>query len=105
MPWKSGTLEPKIKEFIYIAIDTSTTHLHRQGARQHIRNALEHGATKEEIMEVFQCVSVLGIHAATEGVPMLVEEAGTRKDRGRQSVIAVGCLRNTRFPVLRLSVK
>ena len=75
VPWKTGTLEPKIKEFIYIAIDTSTTHLHRQGARQHIRNALEHGATKEEIMEVFQCVSVLGIHAATEGVPMLVEEA------------------------------
>lgn len=73
VPWKSGPLDPKVKELIYIAIDTSTTHLHRQGARQHIRNALRLGATKEEIMEVFQLVSVLGVHAATEGVPMLME--------------------------------
>ncbi|MBU98732.1 MAG: gamma-carboxymuconolactone decarboxylase [Rhodospirillaceae bacterium] len=75
VPWKSGTLEPKVKEFIYIAIDTATTHLHEEGARIHIRNALNYGATKEEIMEVFQCVSVLGMHALTEGGPMLRELA------------------------------
>lgn len=75
VPWTSGTLEPKVKEFIYIAIDTATTHLHKEGSRIHIRNALEHGATKEEIMEVFQCVSVLGMHALTEGGPMLLAEA------------------------------
>lgn len=73
VPWKSGPLEPKVKELIYIAIDSSTTHLHEKGTRQHIRNALGHGATAAEIMEVFQLVSVLGIHAATEGVPMLME--------------------------------
>ena len=71
VPWKSGTLEPKVKEFIYIAIDTATTHLHEEGARIHIRNALNYGATKEEIMEIFQCVSVLGMHALTEGGTML----------------------------------
>ena len=71
VPWKSGTLEPKVKEFIYIAIDTATTHLNEEGARIHIRNALNYGATKEEIMEIFQCVSVLGMHALTEGGPML----------------------------------
>ena len=75
VPWRSGTLEPKVKEFIYIAIDTATTHLHEEGARIHIRNALNYGATKEEIMEVFQCVSVLGMHALTEGGPMLRELA------------------------------
>ena len=75
VPWKSGTLEPKVKEFIYIAIDTATTHLHEEGARIHIRNALNYGATKEEIMEIFQCVSVLGMHALTEGGPMLRELA------------------------------
>ena len=77
VPWKTGTLEPKVKEFIYIAIDTATTHLHQEGARIHIRNALRLGATKEEIMEIFQCVSVLGMHALTEGGPMLL--AATRK--------------------------
>ena len=36
------------------------------------------GASKEEIMEVFQCVSVLGMHALTEGGPMLRELASKR---------------------------
>ena len=79
VPWKTGTLEPKIRELIYIAIDASTTHLYEPGLRQHIQNALKYGATKEEIMEVYQLTSVLGIHAATEGVPMLVEELEKRQ--------------------------
>jgi alkylhydroperoxidase/carboxymuconolactone decarboxylase family protein YurZ len=74
VPWKSGTLEPKFKELIYIAIDASTTHLYEPGLRQHIRNALKHGATKDEIMEVLELTSVLGIHTCTLGVPVLLEE-------------------------------
>lgn len=79
VPWKRGTLEPKIKELIYIAIDVSTTHLYDPGTRIHIRNALKYGATAKEIMEVFELVSVLGIHAITEGVPILVEETTSGK--------------------------
>lgn len=75
VPWTTGTLPPKIKELIYIAIDAATTHLYLPGLRQHIRNALGHGATREEIMEVFELASVLGIHSCTEGVPVLLEEA------------------------------
>jgi len=75
VPWKNGVLEPKIKEFIYIAIDASTTHLFLPGLRIHIQNALRYGATKEEIMEVMQLTSVLGIHTITEGVPILLDEA------------------------------
>ena len=74
VPWKKDVLPPKIKELIYIAIDTSTTHLYEPGIRQHIGNALKYGATKEEIMEVFELVSVLGIHSCTMGVPILMEE-------------------------------
>jgi alkylhydroperoxidase/carboxymuconolactone decarboxylase family protein YurZ len=77
VPWKKGTLPPKIKELIYIAIDVSTTHLYKPGLKQHIRNALKYGATKEEIMEVFELVSVLGIHTCTVGVPILIEELKT----------------------------
>src|ERR1035437_245622 len=76
VPWKTGTLEPKIKELIYIAIDASTTHLYLPGLRTHIQNALKHGATVQEIMEVMQLTAVLGIHTITEGVPILLEEAG-----------------------------
>ncbi|WP_255152054.1 carboxymuconolactone decarboxylase family protein [Halorarius halobius] len=75
-PWKHGELDPKVKEFIYIAIDCSTTHLYNKGTRVHIENAFDHDATVDEIMEVFQLASVLGIHSVTEGVPILMEEAG-----------------------------
>ena len=74
IPWRKGALSPKIKEFIYIAIDASTTHLFEPGLRLHIQNALKCGATKEEIMEVLECVSVLGIHTCAVGVPILAEE-------------------------------
>jgi alkylhydroperoxidase/carboxymuconolactone decarboxylase family protein YurZ len=77
IPWKNGTLAPKEKELIYIAIDAATTHLYEPGLRQHIQNALRHGATKEEIMEVYELISVLGIHACTLGVPVLLEEIET----------------------------
>jgi alkylhydroperoxidase/carboxymuconolactone decarboxylase family protein YurZ len=74
VPWRSGTLSPKEKELIYIAVDASTTHLYEPGLRQHVRNALGHGATREEIMEVFELTSVLGIHTCALGVPVLLEE-------------------------------
>jgi alkylhydroperoxidase/carboxymuconolactone decarboxylase family protein YurZ len=74
LPWDSGTLEPKVKELIYIAINASTTHLYEPGLRQHIVQALHHGATSQEIMEVYELTSVLGIHTMTMGVPVLLEE-------------------------------
>jgi alkylhydroperoxidase/carboxymuconolactone decarboxylase family protein YurZ len=73
-PWRKGVLSPKVKELIYIAVDAAATHLFMPGTRQHIQNALNYGASKEEIMEVLELVSVVGIHACTLGVPILVEE-------------------------------
>src|ERR1039457_6728496 len=63
VPWRRSVLPPKVKELIYIAIDASTTHLYAPGLRRHIRNALKLGATREEILEVLELISVLGIHA------------------------------------------
>ena len=74
VPWTSGTLEPKIKEFIYTAFDVSATHLYEPGLRLHIKNAIGYGATKEEILEVMELASVIGIHSCMVGVPMLLEE-------------------------------
>ena len=82
VPWRTGTLTPKVKELIYVAIDASTTHLFAPGTRTHMRSALAYGATQEEIMEVLQLVSVLGIHSCTHGVPILVEEL---RAAGRES--------------------
>jgi alkylhydroperoxidase/carboxymuconolactone decarboxylase family protein YurZ len=79
-PWRTGSLEPKVKEFIYIAIDSATTHLNEPGLRVHLRNALTYGATREEIMEVYELVAVLGMHTLTLGVPALLDELARRAD-------------------------
>ena len=73
-PVMSGVLEPKVLEFIAIAVDASCTHMYAPGTRRHIRKALELGATKEEIAAVLQAVSVLGIHTSSLGAPILLEE-------------------------------
>jgi alkylhydroperoxidase/carboxymuconolactone decarboxylase family protein YurZ len=75
VPWVSGVLEPKVKELIYTAFDVSVTHLYTLGLRQHIRNALDYGATREEVMEVFELASQIGMQACLVGVPILLEEA------------------------------
>jgi alkylhydroperoxidase/carboxymuconolactone decarboxylase family protein YurZ len=78
-----GVLDPKVKEFVLIAVDAAATHLYEPGIRLHIRRAIELGATKEELLEVLQLTSTLGIHAANIGVPILVEaleERGQKVD-------------------------
>jgi alkylhydroperoxidase/carboxymuconolactone decarboxylase family protein YurZ len=73
VPWKTGTLPPKVKELIYTAFDASATHLYVPGLKLHMRNAIRLGATTDEIMEVLSIVSVVGIHAATTAAPILAE--------------------------------
>ena len=71
---QNGPLPQKYKELIFIAINVATTHLCPLGARRHMQNALEAGATKEEILEVIQLTSIMGIHSMTMGLPILMEE-------------------------------
>lgn len=80
VPWKTGTLEPKVKEFVYIAFDCAATHLYVPGLKLHMQNAVGYGATAEEILEVMEIASVIGIHAATTAVPILTEELDARAE-------------------------
>jgi alkylhydroperoxidase/carboxymuconolactone decarboxylase family protein YurZ len=81
-PWTNGVLEPKIRELIYTAFDASATHMYVPGLRQHIENALGHGATPAEVMEVFELASTIGIHGYLVGLPIVLEEL-ERVDEGR----------------------
>ncbi|WP_329139064.1 carboxymuconolactone decarboxylase family protein [Streptomyces sp. NBC_01476] len=74
VPWRGGTLEPKVKELVYIAFDTAATHLYTIGLKAHIENAIGYGATPQEILEVMEIAAVLGIHAVTTAAPILEEE-------------------------------
>lgn len=74
VPWRKTALEPKVKEFIYITVNAAATHLYNPGIKTHIENALKYGATKEEIMEVLQHASNIGVHTTTVSVPILLDE-------------------------------
>lgn len=69
-----GILDPKVREFILIAVNNAVTHMSPTAVRIHIENAFELGATFEEIKQVLLLSSGLGIHSMTEGVPILLEE-------------------------------
>jgi alkylhydroperoxidase/carboxymuconolactone decarboxylase family protein YurZ len=74
VPWTHGVLEPKVREFIYVAIDASTTHMFDEGTRGHMANALKHGATVAEILEVLEHAAAIGVQSIVEGFPILQEE-------------------------------
>ena len=81
VPFRQGPLSRKTKELILIAINAATTHLYAPGVRRHIRNALQHGATRAEILETIQLTTVLGIHACNLAVPILEEEIAATAPR------------------------
>jgi alkylhydroperoxidase/carboxymuconolactone decarboxylase family protein YurZ len=73
-PWRHGVLEPKVKELILLVVDSAATHRNAAGAREHARRALELGATPQEVLEVLELTTTIGIHSCSYGVPILLEE-------------------------------
>lgn len=59
--WSRGSLSRKEREFICIGIDCTVTHTYEPGLRIHIRNAIREGATKGEILEIFQLAALMGL--------------------------------------------
>ena len=74
VPFGKGPLDDRTKELVLIALNAATTHLYAPGVRRHIQNALKLGATREEILQVIELATVLGIHACNLAVPILAEE-------------------------------
>jgi len=74
-PWRSGILPRRLVELIGVAVNAGCTNLNPEGTRRHIRGALRAGATREEILFVLKCASVMSIHSCSLGAPILLEEA------------------------------
>ncbi|HMS35253.1 MAG TPA: carboxymuconolactone decarboxylase family protein [Ignavibacteria bacterium] len=72
--WKNGILSPKLVELISLGINAACTNLNADGTRRHIRAALNNGATRDEILFVLKCASVMSIHSCSLGAPILLEE-------------------------------
>ena len=78
VPQRQGPLPQKYKELILVAINAATTHLYGPGVRRHIRNALDAGATQDEILETIQLTTVMGIHSCNLAIPILMEEVSNK---------------------------
>jgi alkylhydroperoxidase/carboxymuconolactone decarboxylase family protein YurZ len=74
-PWGSGVLSRRLIELIGVALNAACTNLNPEGTRRHIRRALDAGATRDEILLVLKCASVMSIHSCSLGAPILLEEA------------------------------
>jgi len=74
-PWTSCVLSRKLVELISLALNVACTNLNPDGTRRHIRAALDAGATRDEILFVVKCASVMSIHSCSLGAPILLEEA------------------------------
>jgi alkylhydroperoxidase/carboxymuconolactone decarboxylase family protein YurZ len=77
--WKDGSLSRKERELIAVAIDCIVTHMFEPGLAMHIRCALEHGASREEILDVFQLASLMGLETYIQGAEALF---GKQRDQG-----------------------
>ena len=74
-PWRSGILPRRLVELVGVALNAACTNLKPEGTRRHIRAALHAGATRDEILFVLKCASVMSIHSCSLGAPILLEEA------------------------------
>ena len=81
--YSGGVLAPKLAELLSIAFDASITHMYAPGTRRHIKAALAHGATVEEIMEVLKLCVIAGVEAANLTVPILAGELATLDGEGK----------------------
>ena len=81
VPWTAnaegggkGYLEPKVKELMYVAFDAACQHMYRSGLKLHMVNVLKYGGTPEEIMEVLEIATLVGMQGVSVGAPILEEE-------------------------------
>jgi alkylhydroperoxidase/carboxymuconolactone decarboxylase family protein YurZ len=74
-PWTHPVLPRKFIELVSVGLNAACTNLNADGTRRHIRAALDAGATREEILFVLKCASVLGIHCCSLAAPIVLEEA------------------------------
>jgi alkylhydroperoxidase/carboxymuconolactone decarboxylase family protein YurZ len=89
VPYESSVLDKKTKELIFIALDSNAAHLYEPGLRIHIRNAMRLGASEEEILEVLQLASAIGIHSVSFGLPILMDEL-TRRHKQSNAAKSAG---------------
>lgn len=85
IPFERGAISLVMCELIAIVIDSSITHLHQAGLRNHIGHALEVGATEEQVIAALEISCTLGARTFRDGFGTYAEAL---KARGQYDAIA-----------------
>lgn len=72
-PARTGPLTPRMVELIYVALDSSSSHLFASGLQTHMRRALEVGATQNDIFDVLHLVALQGAAGVCQAAEILAE--------------------------------
>lgn len=75
-PARTGPLSERLVELIYVALDSSSSHLYAPGLQTHMKHALEVGATEADIMDVLHLVAVQGAACVCQAADIVAECAG-----------------------------
>src|SRR5262249_48045 len=73
--WRALVFPAKFAKLVSVVLNAPRTNLNRGGPRRHIRAALAAGASRNEILFVLKCASVMSIHSCSFNAPVLVQEA------------------------------
>jgi alkylhydroperoxidase/carboxymuconolactone decarboxylase family protein YurZ len=71
----TDVMSHRMMHLVCIAIDAAPTHLYEKGLRIHIAEALEQGATSDEIAEVLQLAALRGWRSVIAGLDALVADS------------------------------
>lgn len=72
-PARTGPLTQRMVELIYVALDSSSSHLFESGLHTHMKRALEVGATQADIVDVLHLVAVQGVASVCQATDILAE--------------------------------
>jgi len=75
-PARTGPLSERMVELIYVALDSSASHLFEAGLNTHLKRALEVGATQADVFDVLHLVAVQGASSVGQAAGILAELAG-----------------------------
>lgn len=72
-PARTGPLTERMVELIYVALDSSSSHLFEPGLHTHMKRAFEVGATQADIFDVLHLVAVQGVASVCQATDILAE--------------------------------
>lgn len=75
-PARTGPLSERMVELIYVALDSSGSHLFPSGLRTHMTRALQVGATRADVLDVLHLVAVQGVASVGQAAGIVSELTG-----------------------------